>query len=211
MYSHNDIPFYIGKGFGSRYKPERHLNSKHYALENKLKKIGLENVQVEFLHTGITEENALQLEKFYIWVLGRRNRNRGTLLNLTDGGEGSSGHIQSEETKKKRSISMKKAVVEGRTFTKEHRAKIGIGRKGIPMKQNVKEALRIANQNCIGSKHHRAKLSEKDVLEIISRRNNGESGRALAKHFHVSESSISMIFHKKNWSYMYKDKGNKNE
>ncbi|RLF56669.1 MAG: hypothetical protein DRN27_09210, partial [Thermoplasmata archaeon] len=57
---------------------------------------------------NLTEEKAFELEKKIISIIGRRNLNEGTLTNFTDGGEGTSGIIQSNETKLKRKKSLEK-------------------------------------------------------------------------------------------------------
>jgi hypothetical protein len=46
-----------------------------------------------------SEEYAFAMERAIISVLGRRNIGTGSLVNLTEGGEGASGVVHSEETK----------------------------------------------------------------------------------------------------------------
>jgi len=93
MYLDTDnVPFYIGKGVGKRFLPKTHLQHDlpHWPCYRKIKKMGPENVVVSFLHTNMTEQDAFQMENKWICFIGRRDKGQGPLLNLTDGGEGSS-------------------------------------------------------------------------------------------------------------------------
>ncbi len=53
------------------------------------------------MKTGLTEEEAHRHEIYMIAVFGRKDLGEGILLNFTDGGEGSSGHRHTEETRNK--------------------------------------------------------------------------------------------------------------
>lgn len=92
--------FYIGKGFGRRAKEKRN-RSKHW--DNIVKKYGY---NVHYFESELTEEQAFAAEKRYIKAIGREDLGHGTLINLTDGGEGISGFIATEETKQKVSKSL---------------------------------------------------------------------------------------------------------
>jgi len=110
VYAYSDqdnVPFYIGKGSGKRFHVCMHLSNENPFLKNKIKKIGVGNIKIHFLHENFTEVEAFQFEKFYINFYGRRDLGKGTLCNLTDGGEGSSGVICSEETRRKMSEAQK--------------------------------------------------------------------------------------------------------
>lgn len=87
-----NIPFYIGKGKDDRYYVYMHLdkNGANQLLKNKIRKIGVSNVKVHFLHKNVSEEEAFSWEKYWIKYIGRRDKKEGTLCNLTDGGEGDS-------------------------------------------------------------------------------------------------------------------------
>ena len=88
-------PYYIGKGNGYR------IYSKKGRPCGKPK----DKSRIIFLKQNLTEEDAFKHEKYMIAVFGRRNNKTGILLNLTDGGEGCSGLIHSEKSKKKMSTS----------------------------------------------------------------------------------------------------------
>ena len=73
--------------------------------------------------------------------------------NLTDGGNGMVGYRHKPETKAKVSAKLK-----GRTFTAEHRAKIGIANTGRKCSDLVMANFRAANIDRIYTEEHRAKI-----------------------------------------------------
>ena len=103
-------PFYVGKGSGNRYLI--HLNEnlqkkdrnklKVHILE-KIKKAGLEPI-IKKVFESDDEEAVKQVEIELIAKYGRRDLGKGSLANLTDGGEGSAGAIQDDEARRKKSI-----------------------------------------------------------------------------------------------------------
>ena len=80
-------PYYIGKGKGNR-------------AFYKHRKIPVPNdkLRIIFIFQDLMEQDALNLECQLIKYHGRKNNNTGILRNLTDGGEGCSGAIRTEET-----------------------------------------------------------------------------------------------------------------
>ena len=117
----DNVPFYIGKGKGKRYYVSGHLhkNNTNFFLKNKIRKVGTKNVKIHFLHENITEEEAFRQEKYWIKYYGRRDLGTGTLCNLTDGGEGESGRI----------------------FSDEHKQKISVGNRGKKVSDKVKQKM----------------------------------------------------------------------
>ena len=83
-------PYYIGKGKGDR----AFIKGKGEVRPPK------DSSRIIFLKQNLTEEEAFKHEKYMIAVLGRKDLGTGILRNKTDGGEGSSGAIRSEETRK---------------------------------------------------------------------------------------------------------------
>lgn len=81
-------PYYIGKGKGKRITAPHNVNVPKDA-SRRVK-----------LHENVTEEEAHRLEMDLIAHYGRKNNGTGILRNLTDGGEGNSGWIPSEETRR---------------------------------------------------------------------------------------------------------------
>lgn len=90
-------PFYVGKGKGYRYKEHileiRKNREKNYLKKNILNKIKNNNKEpiIIKLYDNITENSAFRLERFLINLIGRRDLDKGTLSNMSDGGEGCSG------------------------------------------------------------------------------------------------------------------------
>jgi hypothetical protein len=92
------------------------------------------------LYSELDEEFAHLLEIELIDKFGRRDLNKGPLLNLTDGGEGQTGLRHSDDTKQR--VSAAKA---GKPRPDEVRNKISIGNTGKPKSENHK--IKLANAN----------------------------------------------------------------
>jgi len=99
--SRNNEPIYVGKGHGRR--AQYHLSRKdHHPLTHRIKKmleLGVEP-DIEIIE-ALDEDHAFFLEVVLIDMFGRRDIGKGSLLNLTDGGEGPSGVVHKPETIKK--------------------------------------------------------------------------------------------------------------
>lgn len=85
-----EIPFYVGKGSKNRAYVHSY-RSKHW--RSIVDKHGL---KVEFIAKCLNEIEAFYLENFFIKLYGRKERG-GLLVNQTDGGEGQSGAIVTDE------------------------------------------------------------------------------------------------------------------
>jgi hypothetical protein len=109
VYAHFDdrgIIFYIGKGQGDRAYNGVAGGIKRrsqYWCRHVEKYCAAGKPSVTILFSDMPESIALATEKKWIGMLGRSNLNRGQLVNLTDGGEGVSGRVYSESTRKKMS------------------------------------------------------------------------------------------------------------
>jgi len=79
-----DLPFYVGKGSGERFDPNRTRNKHHSNIKNKLKKLGM-CVEVRMVASGLSEGDALRLEIERIAFWKERNVE---LSNKTAGGDG---------------------------------------------------------------------------------------------------------------------------
>ena len=112
--SNKGTPYYIGKGRHNR------MFNKHYAKPK-------DNNYIIILENNLTELGAFALERRMIRWYGRKDIGTGILNNQTDGGEGVSGRIFSDETRAKISLALK-----GKPKSEEHRkksAKAALGHK----------------------------------------------------------------------------------
>jgi hypothetical protein len=117
-------PYYIGKGTKKR------MFNKHFTQPKDRRYIII-------LEANLTEIGAFAIERRMIEWYGRKDLGTGILNNRTDGGEGCSGRILSEESKKKMSIASK-----GKPKSEEHRKKSAVARKGKKSTIEVKEKIR---------------------------------------------------------------------
>jgi hypothetical protein len=122
-----ELPFYIGKGRGRRaWKTDRRSQYwKNIVKEGRL--------SVEIVQNALTEKEAFELERLLIKQYGRRQYG-GCLCNLTDGGEGGSGMVMSEEAKAKLAAAArgKPAHNKGVPLSDETKQKLSASLKGRP-------------------------------------------------------------------------------
>lgn len=123
--------FYIGIGKVSKRRVNSKIRSSYFERAyNKTRRNSfwkrVENKHkytVEILSQNLTEEFVKELEVILISYYGRRDLNLGSLVNLTNGGEGF--------------VNLNK--------TEEHKKKIGIALKGRIVSEKTREVLRLAN------------------------------------------------------------------
>jgi len=170
-------PFYIGKGTDNRdYHSafDRHNSFK----KNKIKSLNKKNIKVLSIKVfeDLNEQDSFNIETSIIKKIGRRDLKLGPLTNLTDGGEGRTNIIVSDETKNKISKTKKSQNLHNKhtESTKTHLRKINQGENN-PMfgkhhTEQVKEeqSLRVSGTNhpMFGKKH-----DEKTLKKIKENRN----------------------------------------
>lgn len=92
-----DEVFYIGIGSDNSYKRARDKRKRNYHWNNIVKKYGY---IIEIMMDDLTWEQSIEKEKEFIKLYGREDLGEGTLVNMTDGGEGTIGMIIKESSKK---------------------------------------------------------------------------------------------------------------
>ena len=131
-------PYYVGKGKGNRiYSTSRRNNPPK------------DKSRIIFLKQNLTEEEAFRHEIYMIAVLGRKDLGEGILHNRTNGGEGPSGAIISDETRRRMSEAHK-----GRNVSEETKIKLSVASK------NPSEETRRKMSEWIRSEETRIKISE---------------------------------------------------
>ena len=153
-----NIPFYIGKG---RKRRAWQTNKRSEFWHNVVKKYGCD---VRILHDNLSESDAFWIECKLIGMFGRSDLGKGPLVNHTDGGDGASGAIRSEKSKKQTSEKMK-----GRTYDETRRKSVSEGMGG--------------NKNNLGNKR------EEKTKKILSERQFGEKNCNYGKVFTDEEKS----------------------
>lgn len=95
----NNEVFYIG--IAKRKTRLSSSNNRNKYWHNVVNKCGYD---VEIIEKGISWKEACEREKYWIKFYGRKDLNEGTLVNMTDGGEGVENYSHTDKTKKKLSI-----------------------------------------------------------------------------------------------------------
>jgi hypothetical protein len=150
------LPYYVGKGTGYRAfaKHERCHPPKDHSC-----------IVIQYYES---EQEAFEAEKFFILFFGRKDLGTGCLRNRTDGGDGASGALVSDETRKKVRDSklgksrkpfskewlakMREAASKPKNFSKEHLDFLSkrckeintnrIGKPGHPQSEEAKQKIR---------------------------------------------------------------------
>jgi len=117
--------FLVGKGHDRRAFTFARRNTRHRHIVGYLRKNGLEP-EVRIIFEGMTEAEALALE--IAWIALWRSQGQA-VANITDGGEGVSGLVHSEETRAL--IKAKRAKQPGRPCSPETREKIAAAQRGV--------------------------------------------------------------------------------
>ena len=163
-------PYYIGKGKDKRaYKREK----------NDIKP-PKDKSRIIYLKQNLTEEQAFRHEVYMIAMFGRKDLGTGILHNRTNGGDGVSGAVVSDETKRKISETRKgithseesrrkmSEAHKGKTHSEESRRKISETRKGKTLSEETKRKLSEVRKGKTFSEEHKRKLSESQKGKTLS-------------------------------------------
>jgi hypothetical protein len=153
-------PYYIGKGKGNRAY-------KRCKTDIKPPK---DKTRIIFLKQNLTEEKAFKHEIYMIAVFGRKDLGTGILYNKTDGGEGVSGAILSEEHKRK--ISQAQS---GRTHSEKSKRKMSEALKGKTRPPCSDEHRRKLSEAKKGNKHMLGKTFSEETRRKLSEAHKGKT------------------------------------
>ena len=145
-------PYYIGKGTGNRI----------YST-NRIIKPPKDKSRIIYLKQNLTETEAFRHEIYMISVFGRKDLGTGILYNMTNGGDGSSGWVPSEEYRKKMSEAKK-----GKTHSEDSKKKMSVAQKGKTLSEEHRRKMSEANKDKTLSEEHRRKISEAHKGKIAS-------------------------------------------
>jgi hypothetical protein len=189
--------FYIGKGSGERMykhitiakrKGNHYNKNKH--LYNKILNIINNDGQIIYnkIFESDDEAEVLNKEMFFIYECGTYHHidgiKKGNLLNLTKGGEGTSGYKLSNETRKRMSEAKKGKKLLGHLVSDETKKKMSESQKGHQgyykdknLSDETKKKMSEAKKGKKFTDEHKRKLSE----SLLGRKLSEEHKKAMSE------------------------------
>ena len=173
----NTINFkcYIGKCHGNVKKRQNaHIAGRgSQLLKRAFDKYGIENFTFEILHDGVLDE---LLDTYEIEAIAKYNAVAPHGYNLTYGGEGG---IPSEETRQKRSKSLKgkPSHNKGKTLSEETRRRMSEAKKGYKVSQETRAKISKVHKGKTLSEEHRQKIIESNT----GRKHSDETRRKISE------------------------------
>lgn len=202
-YEFNYEPFYIGKGKKDRDKfhlinafRKKRCNLREKFIRQLVNDCSKDPIILR-VKENLSEDESLTLEIDLITLIGRRDLDIGPLVNLTNGGEGTSNRVYTEETKRK--ISLNHADFSGsnhprygKTLSEETKKKIGLKSsqkvhseetkkkiseklKGRVFSEEHKRNIGIGNKGCqkfLGKKHTKETLEKRSRTRQLNKLQN---------------------------------------
>lgn len=197
-------PFYVGKGSGLRYIDNRRSGYFKNKI-NKIKESELKPIIIK-VKDLLFEQEAFCLEIELIKLIGRINMNNGPLINFTDGGEGVSGCVYTEERKRKLSKRM--------SGKNNHMFGVHLcGKKNPRFGKHWSEKWKHEQSDrkigsWLGAKNPKIKLNEekvriiREILKSVIIKRLKITMNEIGEVFGVSKSTIIDIKYKRSWSHI---------
>jgi hypothetical protein len=183
-------PYYIGKGKERRAYASARLGAPSPKDPSF----------IVFVQEGLTEDEALELEKYCIALYGRVDLGTGILRNLTDGGEGKSGAIVSEDVRQRIANAQRKEKhrLWGKHLPEETKQKISEAVRGDKhpfwgkthtqeSRNKMSESKQGEKNNRFGTRHSqetRQKISQSSLGKRHSEETKGKMSAAKAKYLY---------------------------
>lgn len=193
--------FYIGKSNNPQKRMTSHIwcaKQEHpeyrQYFQRAIRKYGPENFKLEIIEEIDNEKLAFERETY--WILKTNSNNKKIGYNETIGGEGSSGHILSQEVKDKLSVIAKAAFENG------ERTPSMLG-KNHSSESKIKMS-KIAKEKGFGPKPGKspyAKLNE-DIVRQIRIEYQTMTAPQLSLKYNVSVATIKSIVQFRNWKHV---------
>jgi hypothetical protein len=180
-------PYYIGKGKDNReYKRSR----------NDIKP-PKDKSRVIYLKQNLTEEEAFKHEIYMISIFGRKDLGTGILHNRTNGGEGVSGRILNQESRKKISEANKgNTNCLGKTHSEETKAKMSAAQKGNTKmlgKTHSEETKRKMSSSSKGNTNWLGKTHSEETKRKMSEANKNPSEETRKKLSEAQKGNTKML------------------
>lgn len=158
-------PYYIGKGKGERI----------YSGNGKPCAVPKNKSQIIFLKQNLTEKQAYIHEIYMISIFGRIDNGTGILRNKSNGGEGKSGYIHTEESKNKisKALKGKNHPLYGISPSKEIREKMSNSLKGRIISSECREKMSKSHIGRPGTYGFKGKTHTKETKEKLRQINLG--------------------------------------
>ena len=195
-----DNKIYVGYATNFRKRKGDHISNlrknkhKNIHLQRAFNRDGESNFKIELLEE-YNIDILPSMEHYWRNLLQTHNPEKG--YNILPTSE--SGLItHSKETRDK--ISKSKLGIK---LSKEHCKNIGLAKTGIKLSEKTKNKLRIKTQE--SCKKGAIKLTETQVLEIVTLINKGMKSSEIAMQFNVTRHTIANIKYNKQWTFI--DKG----
>lgn len=176
--------FYIGIELDSDKRKASGLRSKKITGRSKYWNniTNKTDYNIEILFNNLTNNEVKEIEKYLIKFYGRKDLGLGTLVNLTDGGDGSIGCVKSKESNLKRSLALK-----GRKFSKTHKQNLSKSLKGLKKNIKYEEMFTVKNKHLwMGEKN----VTSKKIIDIYT----GDIYnclRELSEHSKIKKSTLA--------------------